>query len=95
MAFFIVDELHAFVGTDRGKQLQSLIHRIEHILGIGFYWIRFCARHMAVFKTVNVPRDDAGSGSPIRFAPIALPCTRLPFTFTDFCASAPLVVSTT
>lgn len=25
----VVDELHAFIGTDRGKQMQSLLHRIE------------------------------------------------------------------
>jgi len=31
-AFFIVDELHAFIGSERGKQLQSLMHRIEHVL---------------------------------------------------------------
>ena len=33
MAFFIVDELHAFIGSERGKQLQSLMHRIENSLG--------------------------------------------------------------
>lgn len=27
--FFVVDELHAFIGSERGKQLQSLMHRIE------------------------------------------------------------------
>lgn len=31
--FFVVDELHAFIGSERGKQLQSLMHRIEHVLG--------------------------------------------------------------
>lgn len=30
--FFVVDELHAFIGSERGKQLQSLLHRIERIL---------------------------------------------------------------
>ncbi len=25
----VIDELHAFIGTDRGRQLQSLLHRIE------------------------------------------------------------------
>jgi ATP-dependent helicase Lhr and Lhr-like helicase len=30
--FFVVDELHAFIGSERGKQLQSLLHRIEHAL---------------------------------------------------------------
>lgn len=32
-AFFVIDELHSFIGTERGKQLQSLMHRIEHVLG--------------------------------------------------------------
>ena len=32
-AFFIIDELHAFIGSERGKQLQSLLHRIEASLG--------------------------------------------------------------
>lgn len=31
--FFIIDELHAFIGTERGKQLQALMHRIETVLG--------------------------------------------------------------
>ena len=30
VTFFVVDELHAFIGSERGKQLQSLMHRIEH-----------------------------------------------------------------
>ncbi len=32
-AFFIVDELHAFIGSERGKQLQSLMHRIDQVIG--------------------------------------------------------------
>lgn len=32
-SFFIIDELHAFIGAERGKQLQSLMHRIEHSVG--------------------------------------------------------------
>lgn len=32
--YLVVDELHAFIGTDRGKQLQSLMHRIESALGV-------------------------------------------------------------
>lgn len=28
----VIDEMHAFIGTERGKQLQSLLHRIEHAL---------------------------------------------------------------
>lgn len=33
LAFFIVDELHVFIGSERGKQLQSLMHRIERVIG--------------------------------------------------------------
>jgi ATP-dependent helicase Lhr and Lhr-like helicase len=33
LAFFVVDELHAFIGAERGKQLQSLMHRIERVIG--------------------------------------------------------------
>ncbi|MBL8389376.1 MAG: DEAD/DEAH box helicase [Hydrogenophaga sp.] len=32
-AFFVVDELHAFIGSERGKQLQSLMHRIDSTVG--------------------------------------------------------------
>lgn len=32
LTFFVVDELHAFIGSERGKQLQSLMHRIERAL---------------------------------------------------------------
>lgn len=31
--FIIIDELHAFIGSERGKQLQSLLHRIEVAVG--------------------------------------------------------------
>jgi len=29
LAYVVVDELHAFMGTERGQQLQSLMHRVE------------------------------------------------------------------
>lgn len=29
----VVDELHAFIGSERGRQLQSLLHRLEEALG--------------------------------------------------------------
>jgi ATP-dependent Lhr-like helicase len=32
LAYFIVDELHAFIGSERGKQLQALLHRIETVI---------------------------------------------------------------
>jgi len=33
LMYVIVDELHAFIGSERGKQLQSLMHRIDVLLG--------------------------------------------------------------
>ncbi|MFN7951356.1 MAG: DEAD/DEAH box helicase [bacterium] len=33
LRFVVVDEVHSFIGTERGRQLQSLLHRVE--LGIG------------------------------------------------------------
>ncbi|MGF1614869.1 MAG: DEAD/DEAH box helicase [Gammaproteobacteria bacterium] len=29
LAYVVVDELHAFIGSERGRQLQSLLHRLE------------------------------------------------------------------
>lgn len=31
--YLVVDEMHAFIGTERGKQLQSLMERVEHAAG--------------------------------------------------------------
>ncbi|HVX31410.1 MAG TPA: DEAD/DEAH box helicase [Nitrolancea sp.] len=31
--YVVVDELHAFIGTERGMQLQSLLHRVERAAG--------------------------------------------------------------
>ncbi len=33
LRYIVVDELHAFMGTERGKQLQSLLNRIEKAIG--------------------------------------------------------------
>jgi len=33
LRYIVVDELHAFMGTERGKQLQSLLHRVEKAVG--------------------------------------------------------------
>jgi ATP-dependent Lhr-like helicase len=33
LAYVVVDELHAFIGTERGKQLQSLMQRIDAAIG--------------------------------------------------------------
>lgn len=31
LQYIVIDELHSFIGTERGKQLQSLLSRVEHI----------------------------------------------------------------
>ncbi|MFA5625809.1 MAG: DEAD/DEAH box helicase [Bradymonadales bacterium] len=33
LSYIIIDEFHAFLGTERGYQLQSLMHRLEFMLG--------------------------------------------------------------
>jgi ATP-dependent Lhr-like helicase len=33
LTLFVVDEFHAFIGAERGKQLQSLMHRVERVIG--------------------------------------------------------------
>ncbi len=33
LRYIVVDELHAFIGSERGKQLQSLLHRLEQSAG--------------------------------------------------------------
>ncbi|MEX5684015.1 DEAD/DEAH box helicase [Pseudomonas silesiensis] len=33
LRYIVVDELHAFIGSERGKQLQSLMHRVELVAG--------------------------------------------------------------
>jgi ATP-dependent Lhr-like helicase len=33
LRFVVIDELHSFIGTERGKQLQSLLHRLETSVG--------------------------------------------------------------
>jgi ATP-dependent Lhr-like helicase len=32
LSYIVVDELHSFIGVERGKQLQSLMHRVELVL---------------------------------------------------------------
>lgn len=32
LRYLVVDELHAFIGSERGKQLQSLMHRVESVI---------------------------------------------------------------
>ena len=33
LQYVVIDELHSFIGTERGQQLRSLLHRLESALG--------------------------------------------------------------
>ncbi len=33
LRYIVIDELHAFIGSERGKQLQSLLHRVDRVAG--------------------------------------------------------------
>lgn len=33
LRYLVIDELHSFIGVERGKQLQSLMHRVEQVTG--------------------------------------------------------------
>lgn len=33
LKYIVIDEFHAFIGSERGHQLLSLLHRLEHLLG--------------------------------------------------------------
>ncbi|MEJ2912004.1 DEAD/DEAH box helicase [Pseudoalteromonas sp. C12FD-1] len=33
LKYIVIDEFHAFIGTERGHHLLSLLHRLEHLLG--------------------------------------------------------------
>jgi ATP-dependent Lhr-like helicase len=35
LSYVVIDELHSFIGTERGAQLQSQLHRVESCLGRG------------------------------------------------------------
>lgn len=32
LSYVVVDELHSFIGSERGRQLQSLVHRVERMI---------------------------------------------------------------
>lgn len=64
LKYIVVDELHSFIGKERGKQLQSLLSRIEHIANRHIPRIAMSAT-FSDYKTVkSFLRDDE-----------ALPCS--------------------
>lgn len=61
VSYVVVDEVHAFIGTPRGKQVQSLLHRIERANG---EWIPRVALSATIGnheRTAEYLRPKAGS----------------------------------
>lgn len=77
LKFVVIDELHAFIGSERGIQLQSLLHRLERVLrrrvrrvglsatlgdmAIAADFLRPADRSAAVVRS-----DEAGTGVKLR-----------------------------
>ncbi|HEX8619625.1 MAG TPA: DEAD/DEAH box helicase [Thermoanaerobaculia bacterium] len=80
LQFVVIDELHAFIGSERGMQLQSLLHRLERVLhrrvrrvglsatlgdmSVAADFLRPPNRRAA--PPAIVKSDDAGSGVKLR-----------------------------
>ena len=62
LTFFVVDELHAFIGSERGKQLQSLMHRVERAIGRSVPRIGLSATLGDMSLAAEFLRPGAGSG---------------------------------
>lgn len=58
LKYVVIDELHAFIGNERGKQLQSLLSRIELITGVKAPRIAMSATFSNYDKVKNYLRPD-------------------------------------
>ena len=79
LAYVVVDELHSFIGTERGAQLLSLIHRVELAVGRRVPRVALSATlgDMSLAASALRPRDAAqvriiadasGEGNELRLA---------------------------
>lgn len=59
LEYVVIDELHAFLGTERGRQLQSLLHRIELAARRRIPRIALSATLGDMAKAAEVLRPDA------------------------------------
>lgn len=64
LKYIVIDELHSFIGKERGKQLQSLLSRIEHIANRHIPRIAMSATFSDYETVKSFLRDDE-----------ALPCS--------------------
>lgn len=58
VSFVVIDEVHSFIGTPRGKQLQSLLHRIKKANGTWLPRIALSATIGDLEMTANFLRPD-------------------------------------
>ena len=58
LKYIVIDELHAFIGNERGKQLQSLLSRIELITGVKAPRIAMSATFSNYDKVKSFLRPD-------------------------------------
>lgn len=61
LRYVVVDELHAFIGSERGRQLQSLMHRIDAVLGRDVPRIGLSATIGDMSLAADFLRSGAGS----------------------------------
>ena len=76
LRYVVIDELHAFIGSERGKQLQSLLHRLERVAGHSVPRVGLSAtlgdmRLAARFLRSNAPEkveliESKGSGQELK-----------------------------
>jgi ATP-dependent helicase Lhr and Lhr-like helicase len=65
LQYLVIDELHAFIGTERGKQLQSLLHRIDIAINKKVPRIGLSATLGDMRLAANFLRPPAGAGVEI------------------------------
>lgn len=58
LQYVVIDELHSFIGSERGKQLQSLLSRIEHIIHRHIPRIAMSATFSDYHTVKNFLRND-------------------------------------
>lgn len=58
LKYVVIDELHAFIGNERGKQLQSLLSRIDMITGVKAPRIAMSATFSNYDKVMEFLRPD-------------------------------------
>lgn len=96
----VLDELHAFIGNERGRQLQSLLHRLEEALGRRVQRIGLSATLGDMGLAADFLRAGAGSEVRVVVSPddkkalqLALKVMIQPATLNETCEAAHTAIS--